>query len=134
MTGEMTLVFSNLYDDVWAAFPKSNRYKSRFQPPTIIFPHDFVPEVGKKYRCRVTDRMYATYMYQDKMHKVAYAMPKEMGNMVDFFHYQLDVLEKREGRLQGDGGSTMKAAFEKLLEGDEGFEEFAKERKLEADA
>lgn len=129
MTSEMILVFNHLYDDVWAAFPKSNKQKNRFQLPTIIFPKDFVPTTGRGYKCRVTERLYATYIYNDQRYKVAQAMPKDMGDVVDFFHYQLDRIEKRKSRSRKDGGATMRAAFEKLLEGDKGFEKFITNRK-----
>lgn len=129
MSEKTTLVFSNLYDDVWAAFPKRNRMASRFRLPVIIFPKDFQPEMGKKYKCRVTETAMGIFVYREQRYRVAYAMPTEMGTEMDYLEYKIDLLEKRNSHLIKDGGITMRSAFEKLLEGDENFKKFAKKRK-----
>lgn len=129
MSGKSVLVFRNLHDNVWAAFPKRNRTTSMFHLPIIIFPKEFQPETGKRYKCRVTETAMGLFKYNNQSYRVAYAMPAEMGTEMDYLEYKLDLLEKRNSHMRKDGGETMKAAFERLLNQDDGFKKFVNEGK-----
>lgn len=128
MSREVTLVFSNLYDDKWVAFPKKNK-TSRFKLPIIIFPKGFQPEIGNKYKCRVIETAMGVFVYNGQQYKMAFAMSTEMGTEIDHFEYRLSLLEKRQSHLRKDDGLTMKNAFETLFNKDGGFKRFVEEKK-----
>lgn len=79
----MSLTFEHLYDDRWGHIQKA-RYK--WENPTIIFPSDFTPEIGKKYACRIM-QTNATFVYNGVTYNVLSAYLENCAAMADEIAY-----------------------------------------------
>lgn len=80
------------------------RARNRFEDPVVIIPYDFVPEMGKKYNCRI-EASSATLIYRGITYAIFNAILENKGSFVD-------VLEYKDRKNQFEK-TTLQLAFEK---------------------
>lgn len=96
----MRLAFEHLYDNRYGYIQKS---RNRWESPTITFPLGFVPEIGKKYSCRIIPTN-ATFVYNDVTYNVSSAYLENCAGITEEINYEF---RKREPEK-----TTMELAFE----------------------
>lgn len=97
----MKLIFKHLYDDKWGCIQKPRYVCKR---PTIIFPHDFNPKIGKSYPCNVIATP-ATFVYNNINHDVSIAHLENRADIIEEIDYKYKPRKARK--------TTMQLAFEK---------------------
>lgn len=79
----MKLSFEHLYDDRCGHIQKA---RNRWENQTIIFPSDFIPEIGKKYSCRIF-ATNATFVHNGAVYNVLSAYLENNASMADEIAY-----------------------------------------------
>lgn len=101
----MELTFKHLYDDKWAHIQKR---RNKYDRPTLIFPHGFIPVIGKKYPCIVNIRPLATFTYNDTNYNVSVAYLKREASIIDRIDYKFGLRKVKK--------TTMGLAFERAAD------------------
>ena len=97
----MNLIFKHLYDNKWGCIQKP-RYN--WERPTIIFPNDFDPEIGKSYSCNIT-LTTGTFVYNDTDYNVSIAHLEDRAGIIEEIDYKY--------KSRKTGKTAMQLAFEK---------------------
>lgn len=100
----MKLVFKHLYDGRWGYIQKP---RNRWEHPTITFPHDFNPEKGKSYSCRIVVTP-AIFVYNNISYDVSTAHLENRANIIEKMDYKFKPHKTRK--------TAMQLAFEKEIE------------------